>query len=678
MRLMGHRGLQMSTITGGSMSFAAGLLRDDSLTIAGDTVELRLRLPWMRTLPWSAIEGVTVWIDGGDVPDGAITWVYQGKAGSLDAVRSRSKYWIIGTPLTARIAVRSISPIRREWWVRVRVEMGIPYIAAPAGGPLMLPVVQERLLQARVQSIPAHLEKGHRKRSTTVIHHQEYDAIVVGSGPVGSAFARTLADERPELRILVLEAGPQTTSPIGRHVKTGALRSIVQPLSKVGEVGTASATGPDRIVARPGTILVGDGVVSADGSGLPAAAMSTDVGGMGIHWTCACPAPGEGERIPFIAPNEFDAVFADAWRLLNVTQEAFLDAPLGAEVREILSAAIDSRLPDGRKVQPMPLAIRIDADGKRYWTGTDVVLGDVIVNGVVELRADSPVLNILMDDGTATGVVARMDGEVTVIGARVVFVAADAFRTPRLLHVSGVRPKALGHYLNEHLQVLSLARLADTFIPGDAARSHHARAGVDPLSGVNWIPYNQAEFPFHGQIMQLDASPVPLTDLDVPSPGSIVGVGLFGCKEIRFEDSVEFDDEDLDELGFPAIKIHYELTDSDRETIVQMREQVTQLASALGGLFEGREPTVMPNGSSLHYMGTFRMGAFDDGESVCDSTGAVWQTNGLYVGGNGIIPTRTACNPTATSVALAIRSARAVLAGDLLTARVAGEATHAS
>ena len=63
-------------------------------------------------------------------------------------------------------------------------------------------------------------------------------------------------------------------------------------------------------------------------------------------------------------------------------------------------------------------------------------------------------------------------------------------------------------------------------------------------------------------------------------------------------------------------------------------------------------------------MGTVRMGAADDGTSVCDSYSRVWGVPGLVLAGNGLIPTANSMNPTLTSVALAVRGAEA-LAADL-------------
>ena len=77
----------------------------------------------------------------------------------------------------------------------------------------------------------------------------------------------------------------------------------------------------------------------------------------------------------------------------------------------------------------------------------------------------------------------------------------------------------------------------------------------------------------------------------------------------------------------------------------------------------GDEPLTFPAGASLHYQGTVRMGETNDGTSVCDTAQSqVWGVDGLYVAGNGVIPTATACNPTLTGVALAIAGARHIAA----------------
>ena len=59
------------------------------------------------------------------------------------------------------------------------------------------------------------------------------------------------------------------------------------------------------------------------------------------------------------------------------------------------------------------------------------------------------------------------------------------------------------------------------------------------------------------------------------------------------------------------------------------------------------EPRLLPNGSSLHYMGTTRIGETDDGTSVADPWSRVWGVDGLVVGGNGTDPDRERDEPDA-------------------------------
>jgi choline dehydrogenase-like flavoprotein len=96
--------------------------------------------------------------------------------------------------------------------------------------------------------------------------------------------------------------------------------------------------------------------------------------------------------------------------------------------------------------------------------------------------------------------------------------------------------------------------------------------------------------------------------------------------------------------------------------VERAKEAVVAAGRALGVPLDGRPPFLLPAGSSLHYQGTTRMGPADDGTSVCDSRSRVWGVAGLWVAGNNVIPTPTACNPTLTSVALAVRGADAVAA----------------
>ena len=84
------------------------------------------------------------------------------------------------------------------------------------------------------------------------------------------------------------------------------------------------------------------------------------------------------------------------------------------------------------------------------------------------------------------------------------------------------------------------------------------------------------------------------------------------------EDRLTFEDDRPDENGLPGIRIAYELTDVEEADFERARKHQARAAAALGEFVDGM-PKVMPAGSSLHYMGTVRMGPADDGTSVCDS-----------------------------------------------------------
>ncbi|WP_156761525.1 GMC oxidoreductase [Microbacterium karelineae] len=492
------------------------------------------------------------------------------------------------------------------------------------------------------------------------------DVVIVGSGPAGSAYARILSEQAPSATIAMLEAGPTVSDPPGAHVKNIADPDALARAQRRSEgpgAGAAAVSSPGAVKAgerraRPGTFLLDDGYAQPGEDGLPVAAFSSNVGGMSAHWTAACPRPGDSERIGFLDDEGvLDELLAEGDRLLGVTADAFDAAPFSGLVRERLAAVVDAGRPEERRVQRMPLAVHRRDDGRLAWSGSDVVLGDVTrANPGFALHDESLVTRVLLADGVASGVEVRdrRDGSTHAIAARHVVVAADALRTPQVLWASGIRPAALGRYLNDQAQIVFASRLRDV----SGASEESGDGALSETSGVSWVPFTE-ELPFHGQIMQWDTSPIPIADDDPIVPGSIVGLGLFCAKDLQASDRVAFDAATLDAFGMPAMRIHYTLTDADRAVIGRAKDEIVRLGRAVGEPLDAR-PFVMPLGASLHYQGTVRMGAEDDGASVCDPCSEVWDAPGVFVAGNGVIPTATACNPTLTSVALAVRGARRI------------------
>jgi choline dehydrogenase-like flavoprotein len=136
----------------------------------------------------------------------------------------------------------------------------------------------------------------------------------------------------------------------------------------------------------------------------------------------------------------------------------------------------------------------------------------------------------------------------------------------------------------------------------------------------------------------------------------------WGClKEVNFDDQIVFSEIEKDYLGMPKMTFKYKFSENDFASIEAAKQFQAKVIVSFGKEIENGQQTLMPPGSSLHYEGTTRMGAENDGESVCNVYSQVWDFENLFIGGNGVIPMATTSNPTLTSVALAVRSAEKIV-----------------
>lgn len=504
---------------------------------------------------------------------------------------------------------------------------------------------------------------------------EHVDVLIVGSGPAGSTYARVVGDARPDVSILVVEAGPRLRGSLGEHT------SNMSPVDR--RISQRLAQGPDAGVDRPpphlalsatdrpagtapfifpGLFPVGGGAAMPCEFGLPAAAMSTGVGGMGVHWSASTPRPSGSERNPFIPSAELDSLYDQAEILLGVSKDLRDGDEMLAMLRDLVAAEFDSDAAGAPPVGYMPLAIARE-DNELRVSGTSVILGDLAdrVPGF-SVRPDTLARYVLIEGDTAVGALLedRMTDSAYEVRAERVVVCADSLRTPQLLFASGVRPTALGHYLNDHLQMMALVKLDPANV-----RRWPSPESISIVGSV-LIPFVDGIRPMQGQLIPLSRTGAGFHLLPESMAGAdaeqIAILAWYGAKDIQVGDAVEFDESRADAYGMPAMIIHYNLTDADRRTIELMSANVARCAKVVGSLIT--EPALAPGGSSLHYQGTVRMGPKDDGTCVCDTYGRVWSRTHLYVGGNGVIPTSTAANPTLTTVALAARAA-ARLAADL-------------
>jgi hypothetical protein len=132
------------------MPFDSALLRPDSLSTQDDGVSLAVRLPWMRSLPWTSVHRIEIQMGRESVPAERLRLMIGGQAVALDDLQGdeANGFWVVGRPLEVFIPLQAPARVGDVVNVSIAVEVTIPYLVSPSGEPVRLPFSASAALRA--------------------------------------------------------------------------------------------------------------------------------------------------------------------------------------------------------------------------------------------------------------------------------------------------------------------------------------------------------------------------------------------------------------------------------------------------------------------------------------------------------------------------------------------------
>lgn len=111
-------------------------LREDALTATPAGFELRVGLPWIRSMPLSSVAGLAVEVDGVPVPPGELTVVLGPRSVPADSLAAEAGWWFVQDRLVLA-GTRKLGGGAHA--VAVDFELLVPYLQAGPATPLVLP-----------------------------------------------------------------------------------------------------------------------------------------------------------------------------------------------------------------------------------------------------------------------------------------------------------------------------------------------------------------------------------------------------------------------------------------------------------------------------------------------------------------------------------------------------------
>jgi hypothetical protein len=108
------------------------LIEPDSLTVEPGTVSVGVRIPWYRAVPASCIAGVTLRVDGRDVPTDSLTFALNGAERRLSEFPALTEESWFPTDALTVTGDLDVTPAERHD-VFVGLQLYIPYIITDHG-----------------------------------------------------------------------------------------------------------------------------------------------------------------------------------------------------------------------------------------------------------------------------------------------------------------------------------------------------------------------------------------------------------------------------------------------------------------------------------------------------------------------------------------------------------------
>ena len=443
---------------------------------------------------------------------------------------------------------------------------------------------------------------------------RDVDVLIIGSGPLGTAAARRLAEHGRS--VLILEKGPAITDPPGSHLRNAA----------------RFQTDPDAYL-KTATDYLSYFDSEAPRDRMPGAAVTEARGGQGAIWTNLCPrgdAPWDA-----LSAAQWDAYYGMAESYLGVQHQWFDSSVRQQRIQAKLAPHLAAA---GRNIVTLPVAARPDANDNLHFAAPHDILAHSAAAAKVRVRQGNA--DTLVREGTrVTGV--TVDGET--ITADEIIVAAGAIGTPQLLHRSAIRPKALGRWLSYHPLLICQLVLDEGLCAAPGIRDREPRLQVRPSERADWYT-----------LILRDVSPFEPTGPDAAvDPNRLVEMQFICPVDPHEQNGIQFDAQSHPSFELP-------LSAADQKRMSRAEEEAGQFTALLGRYRDDCHPIWMPFGFA-HMTGTTRMSASDDGTGVADYGGKVWGFDNLRLATNGLIPTRMAVNPTLTGVALALHVADTIV-----------------